>query len=185
MLKRWQRYFQILLKSPESELSADNSMYRMPSSGMWHRVLCDPTFRRNVSPPSSGQKNPALAGGCSLRLLAAGLPSLQTFPSPLYLFPMWPILPPSLFLYSCFSFDWQLSLQPPTHAASLHSDFSTLKMDAIRSSETSVHTRRTRRHIPEYDILHSHRRENLKSETVCRYAIWRRNNGATTNNGRG
>jgi hypothetical protein len=32
-----------------------------------------------------------------------------------------------------------------------------------RSSETSVHTRYTRRHIPEDYILNSHRRENLKS----------------------
>jgi hypothetical protein len=31
------------------------------------------------------------------------------------------------------------------------------------SSETSVPTRNTRRHIPEDDILHSHRRDNLKS----------------------
>jgi hypothetical protein len=31
--------------------------------------------------------------------------------------------------------------------------FSTLKMEAIRSSETSVHTRSTRRHIPEDGIL--------------------------------
>jgi hypothetical protein len=36
-------------------------------------------------------------------------------------------------------------------------------MEAIRSSETSVHTRFTRRHIPENGILHSHRCENLKS----------------------
>jgi hypothetical protein len=35
-------------------------------------------------------------------------------------------------------------------------------MEAIRFSEMSVHTRTTRRHIPENDILHSHRRENLK-----------------------
>jgi hypothetical protein len=33
-------------------------------------------------------------------------------------------------------------------------DFSTLKMEAIRSSETSVYTRSTRRHIPEDGILH-------------------------------
>jgi hypothetical protein len=38
----------------------------------------------------------------------------------------------------------------------------TQKMEAIRSSETSVHTTCTRRHIPEDGILHSHRRENLK-----------------------
>jgi hypothetical protein len=42
--------------------------------------------------------------------------------------------------------------------------FSTLKMKATRSSETSVQfTRSTRRHIPEGGILHSHRCENLKS----------------------
>jgi hypothetical protein len=42
-------------------------------------------------------------------------------------------------------------------------DFSTLKMEAIRSPETSVQfTRSTRRHFPEDGILHSHRSENLK-----------------------
>jgi hypothetical protein len=34
-----------------------------------------------------------------------------------------------------------------------HADFSTLKMEAMRSSETSVHTRSSRRHIPEDGIL--------------------------------
>jgi hypothetical protein len=38
----------------------------------------------------------------------------------------------------------------------------TLMMEAIISSEVSVLTRTTRRHISEDDILHSHRRENLK-----------------------
>jgi hypothetical protein len=42
--------------------------------------------------------------------------------------------------------------------------FSTLKMEAICSSETSVATQQTtRRHIPEDDTLHNHRCENLKS----------------------
>jgi hypothetical protein len=45
------------------------------------------------------------------------------------------------------------SLQPPAHAGSSLAGFSTLMMEAIRSSETSVHTRSTLHHIPEDGIL--------------------------------
>jgi hypothetical protein len=44
-------------------------------------------------------------------------------------------------------------LQPQIHAGSSLADFSTLKMEAIRSSETSVHTGSIRCHIPEDGIL--------------------------------
>jgi hypothetical protein len=39
----------------------------------------------------------------------------------------------------------------------------TMRIEAIRSSETSVLTRASRRNIPEDGSLHSHRRENLNS----------------------
>jgi hypothetical protein len=39
----------------------------------------------------------------------------------------------------------------------------TMTLEAIRSSETSILTKATLRSIPEDDIRHSHRRENLKS----------------------
>jgi hypothetical protein len=59
-----------------------------------------------------------------------------------------------------------LSLQPPVDAGSPLAEFCTLKMEAICSSETSVNPGATQPHIPEYDILHSHRCENLKSYEV-------------------
>jgi hypothetical protein len=55
------------------------------------------------------------------------------------------------------------SEESAAHAGSSLADFSTLKMEAISSPETSVYTISTRRQIPEDDILHSHSREDLKS----------------------
>jgi hypothetical protein len=54
---------------------------------------------------------------------------------------------------------------PPAYLLVLAGKFSsTLKMEAIYSSETSVASQQTtRRHIPEDDTLHNHRCENLKS----------------------
>jgi hypothetical protein len=46
-----------------------------------------------------------------------------------------------------------MTLKSPTYAGPSLEDFSPLKMEAIRSSETSVHTRSTRRNIPEESIL--------------------------------
>jgi hypothetical protein len=54
-------------------------------------------------------------------------------------------------------------MQPPAHAGSSLAGSSTLKMEAIRSSETSVNVRSTQRYILEDDILLSHRCESLKS----------------------
>jgi hypothetical protein len=47
----------------------------------------------------------------------------------------------------------------------------TLMMEALSSSETSVLKRTTLRNIPEDGILHSHRRENLRSYLLQKYLI--------------
>jgi hypothetical protein len=63
-------------------------------------------------------------------------------------------------------------LQPPAYAGPSLADFVTLKMEAIRSSETSVHTRSTQRHIPEdgiiLDIFCLHHSVHCKSQMMIR-----------------
>jgi hypothetical protein len=44
-------------------------------------------------------------------------------------------------------------------------------MEALISFETSVLTRPTRRNIPEYAILHSHRRENVRPYIYEVYSV--------------
>jgi hypothetical protein len=53
------------------------------------------------------------------------------------------------------------SLQPPADAGSSLADFSALRMQAIRFSETLIQARSTWHHIPEDSILHSHRCKNV------------------------
>jgi hypothetical protein len=101
-------------------------------------------------------------------LLPAGMSSTQ--PNPLSLHPSlsYPTLSLPLshiaFLRSGFQFLVTANVVPSSP------NLVTLMMETIRSSETSVLTRITRRSIPEDGTLHSHRRKNLKSYifTHCR-----------------
>jgi hypothetical protein len=70
-------------------------------------------------------------------------------------------LPPCSYIAG--SFRLRLSPQQPADAGSPLADFSTLKMEAIRSFETSIDVISTQRYIAEDDILYSRRCENLKS----------------------
>jgi hypothetical protein len=75
----------------------------------------------------------------------------------------WDVAPCRSCVNRRFGGTYRLQIEATCSRWSSLTDFSSLKMEAIRSSETSVHTRSTRRHIPEDGILYSHQRENLKS----------------------
>jgi hypothetical protein len=66
----------------------------------------------------------------------------------------WHVAPCRFCVNRHFGGTYSLHLQPPTHAGSSPADFSTLKMEAIHSSETSVYTRPAGRHISEEGIQH-------------------------------
>jgi hypothetical protein len=96
------------------------------------------------------------------RLWPATCCPISTDPSPLLSvdFPCGPLsFPSSSYIAGYF----RLVTQSAATAGSSLADFSTLKMEAICSTETLAHTRSTRRHISEDGILHSNRRENLRS----------------------
>jgi hypothetical protein len=62
-------------------------------------------------------------------------------------------------------------------AALVRTDVSKELIEAMCSSETSVLTRAARRNIPEDDILHSHRHENLKSYiALTGWTLYQRHN---------
>jgi hypothetical protein len=68
---------------------------------------------------------------------------------------------------------WKISLARNRSEDEWQASYSsTLKMEAICSSETSLDTQRTtRRYIPEDGTLHNHRCENLKSYMVMKLQI--------------
>jgi hypothetical protein len=66
-----------------------------------------------------------------------------------------------------------LHLEPSAHVRSSLADFSTLKMETIYSSETSVHVRPTGHHIPEDGILHIKANFSLcLTNTMKAYGEW-------------
>jgi hypothetical protein len=67
------------------------------------------------------------------------------------------ILSTTVFLHGVFQLLVTASVAPSSLILSIP------MMEPIRSSETSVPTRATRRNILDNGILHSHRRENLRS----------------------
>jgi hypothetical protein len=142
--KLWKPLIFSLKKPDKGSTRSRRSVYARQSSP--EAVGSIPTCRPFLFPLLRLAPIPALA--CYL------LAHLYDVSPPLsLLISMWPTLPPFLSLYS-----WLSSTGAQSAATSrwlLACGFSTLKMEAIRSSETSVRTRTTRRHVPENGILQS------------------------------
>jgi hypothetical protein len=83
---------------------------------------------------------------CSLTFNTESNPLLSVY-SPCGIYSLPPVL------IQLVVFTLRISLQTPADSGSSLADFSTLKMEAIPSSETSVYASSTQRHIPEYDIV--------------------------------
>jgi hypothetical protein len=93
------------------------------------------------------------------------IPLVEDWPIGTDSYPLFPIYTP-VFPRAC-------NLLATCLLAGLLKYSSTLKMEAIRSSETSGTTQRTTRgHIPEEDALQNHRCENLKSYKCHKTWTW-------------
>jgi hypothetical protein len=80
-----------------------------------------------------------------------------------------PPLPPKGYICAVSAFKCSQSISYCLTLFLTHVISSTLKVDVRCSSKTSVLTKPTQCHIPEDDILRSHRRENLKFHVVNYY----------------
>jgi hypothetical protein len=121
------------------------------------------TFRRNVSPPSSGQVN------CNENIVSRCLQMVGSQECSTYIV-SWQGGAGEWDLVGEVGFKWTanqvlIGMWEGGDTCSLysHHDSPALMMEVIHSSEMSVLTKNTRRKILEDSFLHSHRRENLKS----------------------